>query len=297
MRPAKADPEKAKPPDDDDDDDDEEFEELIPLSAGLALLMIWMLSTGLYFSLVEGWSYGSSLYYLWISITTVGLGDFTPTRYEFTILNFTLLFIGLAFMSMCVAILQAKIENMIRRLQADIQRQKDGLPPKGPLKNAGKDQKSIGVLGGFMGRSEDRLMKMMMTSNQAHTLKQAKTKPVEPRRKLVTKETQTEEEKRKPERVCDRHQQYIVESAAEDAKTTDRNCSCIDSKNSIPCINCMPKLQKPAPCFICHLQEEARKDHPQPPSTASTSIDSNQRTERSKSEERPKWQYTYKTNS
>uniref|UniRef100_A0A914UHX0 Potassium channel domain-containing protein n=1 Tax=Plectus sambesii TaxID=2011161 RepID=A0A914UHX0_9BILA len=75
--PAKSDVEKNRSLEDgDDDDDDDEIEELIPLSAGLALALIWLFAAGLYFSYVEGWTYGSSLYYLWISITTVGLGDF-----------------------------------------------------------------------------------------------------------------------------------------------------------------------------------------------------------------------------
>jgi hypothetical protein len=90
---------------------------MIPLSAGLALSLVWMLATGFYFSYIEGWPYTSSLYFLWISVTTVGLGDFAPTRFEFTIINFTLLFIGLSLISMCISVLQAKIENMVKRIQ------------------------------------------------------------------------------------------------------------------------------------------------------------------------------------
>ncbi len=53
---------------------------------------------------VEGWSLGDSLYHAFINATTVGYGDFRPSRGRAKFLAIMLAFVGLIFTGMVVAI-------------------------------------------------------------------------------------------------------------------------------------------------------------------------------------------------
>jgi voltage-gated potassium channel len=53
---------------------------------------------------IEGWSIGESLYHAFINATTVGYGDFRPSRKSSRILAIVLAFVGIVLAGMVVAI-------------------------------------------------------------------------------------------------------------------------------------------------------------------------------------------------
>ncbi|KAI1707407.1 ion channel domain-containing protein [Ditylenchus destructor] len=62
------------------------------------------------------WGYLTSVYFFFVSISTVGLGDVVPTNPDMMFINFLLILIGLALLSMCVNVIHIAIEQFIERL-------------------------------------------------------------------------------------------------------------------------------------------------------------------------------------
>lgn len=94
-------------------------------------------------------------------MTTVGLGDFAPSRFEYTIINFFFLIIGLSFVSMIIAIIRLRIENMIKRMQRQIAKQlsEELTTGENPQKIADL-RKELGLLGA----AEEHLIQALIPS-------------------------------------------------------------------------------------------------------------------------------------
>ncbi|CAK5068616.1 unnamed protein product [Meloidogyne enterolobii] len=58
----------------------------------------------------------TSVYFFFVSISTVGLGDLVPTKPDLMIINFFMILIGLALLSMCVNLIQEALQKLIERL-------------------------------------------------------------------------------------------------------------------------------------------------------------------------------------
>lgn len=93
----------------------------VPLSVGLAVTFVWILisSTYFYFTLSPIYSnshitfnYFTACYFCIITFLTVGYGDISPLDYEAVIATYLVVFIGLALVTMCIDIMQTKVENM-----------------------------------------------------------------------------------------------------------------------------------------------------------------------------------------
>uniref|UniRef100_A0A914UN56 Potassium channel domain-containing protein n=1 Tax=Plectus sambesii TaxID=2011161 RepID=A0A914UN56_9BILA len=161
--------------------------QVLPLYAALIITLAWILLVGAYFSFMEGWAYGDSVYFLWITMTTVGLGDFAPTRFEYTIINFAFLIIGLSFVSMMIAIVRLKIENMIKRMQRQIaEKLSQELTVGDNPEKIAELRKELGLLGA----AEERLIQALMPEGH---LKQMTEDVVESSR-MLSKSTQFPEE-------------------------------------------------------------------------------------------------------
>ena len=72
-----------------------------PLLISLLLLIGFI---GYIIGRIEGWSLSDALYHAFINATTVGYGDFRPTRGRAKFLAILLAFVGLVFTGMVVAI-------------------------------------------------------------------------------------------------------------------------------------------------------------------------------------------------
>ena len=54
--------------------------ELVSLSLFILGLLFFVFIPSIIFSSIEGWTYGESVYYCFVTLTTVGFGDFVPGR-------------------------------------------------------------------------------------------------------------------------------------------------------------------------------------------------------------------------
>lgn len=71
------------------------------------------------------WDYFTAFYFFFISLSTIGLGDIVPDHPKFTLLGFAFFIIGLALVSFCINVLQAKVqltyEEALAKLQNGLQ--------------------------------------------------------------------------------------------------------------------------------------------------------------------------------
>ncbi|KAI6239257.1 TWiK family of potassium channels protein 12 [Aphelenchoides fujianensis] len=82
----------------------------IPIALALTILIIWIVFSSALFCLWEHeWTFGMSIYFYFVSISTVGLGDIM-------LVNFILILIGLALLSMSINLIQDWIERLIEQL-------------------------------------------------------------------------------------------------------------------------------------------------------------------------------------
>uniref|UniRef100_A0A914C008 Potassium channel domain-containing protein n=1 Tax=Acrobeloides nanus TaxID=290746 RepID=A0A914C008_9BILA len=88
-----------------------------PIPLALGLLVLWILASAALFCVWETeWGFFMSIYFFFISISTVGLGDIVPSKPDMMFINFILILIGLALLSMCVDLIQNAIEKIIMQL-------------------------------------------------------------------------------------------------------------------------------------------------------------------------------------
>jgi voltage-gated potassium channel len=72
-----------------------------PLLATLALMIVVL---GHFLGKIEGWSKFDALYHAFIAATTVGYGDFRPSKKQSKILAIVIAFVGIVFTGILVAI-------------------------------------------------------------------------------------------------------------------------------------------------------------------------------------------------
>uniref|UniRef100_A0AC34FMY1 Potassium channel domain-containing protein n=1 Tax=Panagrolaimus sp. ES5 TaxID=591445 RepID=A0AC34FMY1_9BILA len=88
-----------------------------PIPLALTLLVVWILLSSALFCVWEtDWGYLTSVYFFFVSISTVGLGDIVPSKPDMMLINFVLILVGLALLSMCVTLIQDAIERIIEQL-------------------------------------------------------------------------------------------------------------------------------------------------------------------------------------
>ncbi|KJH45894.1 Ion channel [Dictyocaulus viviparus] len=87
-------------------------ENAFPIPIALAMLFLWILfSAGLFCLWEREWGYLTSVYFFFVSISTVGLGDIVFINPDMMIFNFLLILIGLALLSMCFNLIQIRDGN------------------------------------------------------------------------------------------------------------------------------------------------------------------------------------------
>lgn len=105
---------------DDGDEQDLEDELDIPVSFALFLLVTYMMFGAVVFSIWEGWNFFDSLYFVFISMSTIGFGDLVPQQPKRMIGTFIYLLFGLALTSMCINVVQEKIHASFLRAKMQI---------------------------------------------------------------------------------------------------------------------------------------------------------------------------------
>ncbi|KRX22701.1 TWiK family of potassium channels protein 18 [Trichinella nelsoni] len=108
--------------DDSDENDDETPLEAIPVWLAVSLTLFWMLlCAGLFCAWEHQWNYFTALYFFFISLSTIGLGDITPNRPRLMVLNFGLVMVGLSLVSMTINVIQHHLEMFLYRMSRMIE--------------------------------------------------------------------------------------------------------------------------------------------------------------------------------
>ncbi|KHJ40921.1 Ion channel [Trichuris suis] len=95
----------------------------VPLSLALLLQFLWLcLSAALFQSWEKDVDYFSSFYFFFISFTTIGFGDVVPKHPLYMPLCSILVLFGLAQLSMCINLLQHKIDITFQMLLRSVDR-------------------------------------------------------------------------------------------------------------------------------------------------------------------------------
>ncbi|XP_057652204.1 uncharacterized protein LOC130891457 [Diorhabda carinulata] len=92
---------------------DDEFN--LPISVALFILVAYMFIGALVYCAWERWEFFTSFYFVFISLSTIGFGDFIPEHPVVLILSIVYLVFGLALMSMCINVVQAKLSNTFQQ--------------------------------------------------------------------------------------------------------------------------------------------------------------------------------------
>lgn len=92
----------------------------LPISLAIAMVVVYMIVGGLLFQHWEDWTFFEGFYFVFISMTTIGLGDYTPQHQEFMMAAFIYLVFGLMLNSMCINVIQEKITTMFQKAKVRI---------------------------------------------------------------------------------------------------------------------------------------------------------------------------------
>ncbi|CEF61912.1 Potassium channel subfamily K member 18 [Strongyloides ratti] len=99
---------------------DEEFEEGLPITLSIFILIFWITLCATVFTFFEEWTLWESLYFFFISLTTIGLGDITPTH-KVACMNFLLIIMGLSVVSLSINIIQLQVEIIFAKIIKSIE--------------------------------------------------------------------------------------------------------------------------------------------------------------------------------
>lgn len=97
---------------------DDEFN--LPISVAILLLVLYIFLGAVLFGIWEGWDFFASFYFVFISMSTIGFGDYVPRHPFFMIVSIVYIVFGLALMSMCINVVQVKISDTFNQASAKI---------------------------------------------------------------------------------------------------------------------------------------------------------------------------------
>ncbi|VDO75946.1 unnamed protein product [Heligmosomoides polygyrus] len=84
----------------------------LPIPIAIFVVIAWIFVCSATFCIWEhDWDYFVAFYFFFISLSTIGLGDITPTQPKYLLMLFIYIIIGLSLVSMCINLIQAKLER------------------------------------------------------------------------------------------------------------------------------------------------------------------------------------------
>ncbi len=105
--------------------DDDSVDTEVPTILVVTILLSYICIGAIMMMYVEGWNYADSLYFTIMTLTTIGYGDMAPNNHYneeffFTCIIYSIL--GLAVMSTCIALVQAKVLRAIDKITRKIRK-------------------------------------------------------------------------------------------------------------------------------------------------------------------------------
>lgn len=97
---------------------DDEFN--LPISVAVTLLLCYMMAGAAVFTIWEKWTFFESFYFVYISLSTIGFGDYVPEHPAFMMCTFIYLLFGLALTSMCINVVQEKLSATFHKAKLRI---------------------------------------------------------------------------------------------------------------------------------------------------------------------------------
>ncbi|KAM3960647.1 uncharacterized protein ACR2FA_005237 [Aphomia sociella] len=97
---------------------DDEFN--LPVSVAVFILIIYIFMGAACYTIWEPWDFFKSFYFVFISMSTIGLGDVVPKHPMFMMSSILYLIFGLALTSMCINVVQVKLTNTFKHASAKL---------------------------------------------------------------------------------------------------------------------------------------------------------------------------------
>jgi hypothetical protein len=97
---------------------DDEFN--LPISVAIMVLIVYMMVGAVMYMVSESWSFFESFYFVFVSISTIGLGDFVPVHPVYMLFSIIYLIFGLALTSMCINVVQLKLSESFQKASVKI---------------------------------------------------------------------------------------------------------------------------------------------------------------------------------
>ncbi|VDN06212.1 unnamed protein product [Thelazia callipaeda] len=92
----------------------------LPIPVAISVVIAWIFICSATFCIWEkDWDYFVAFYFFFISLSTIGLGDITPTQPKYLLMLFIYIIIGLALVSMCINLIQAQMAKTYEVGQLD----------------------------------------------------------------------------------------------------------------------------------------------------------------------------------
>ncbi|XP_058796208.1 TWiK family of potassium channels protein 7 [Phymastichus coffea] len=97
---------------------DDEFN--LPISVAITILVFYIFIGATAFNIIEDWGFFDSFYFVFISMSTIGFGDFVPNEPLWMMLSIVYLIFGLALTSMCINVVQVMLTDQFKQASQKI---------------------------------------------------------------------------------------------------------------------------------------------------------------------------------
>ncbi|KOC59883.1 TWiK family of potassium channels protein 18 [Habropoda laboriosa] len=97
---------------------DDEFN--LPISVAISILLGYIFIGATLFCMSEGWGFFESFYFVFISMSTIGFGDYVPKHPIYMMCSIIYLVFGLSLTSMCVNVVQVMLSDTFKKASEKI---------------------------------------------------------------------------------------------------------------------------------------------------------------------------------
>ncbi|VDP08906.1 unnamed protein product [Soboliphyme baturini] len=167
------------------------LKEDVPLTAITVLFVFWLCFCSALFLLWEtDWDFFTSFYFVFISFSTIGLGDVVPHHPKYTLMCSIFVVFGLSVVSMLISSIQAKLERLFESFLKNIQEEyhmKQSQPENSKMMLEGEDSMEAIQQVCKPKALEEKILFNWMSSDKKQRLRKEWAK----RCQMVNTETQT----------------------------------------------------------------------------------------------------------